>query len=149
MTQSYIYIPFLILSSIMVYSKRLDIVLCAAHRTSLLIHSKCNSLHELTPNSKSIPLSSPSPLANNKFVLYICESVSVLQLPSFVPYLESTYKLYHMVFVFLYLTSLSMSISSCYKSILLNVCGTFGEFLVFFVSLGPHILGMEVPRIGV
>ena len=31
-TQSYIYIPFLILSSIMVYLKRLDTVLCAVQK---------------------------------------------------------------------------------------------------------------------
>ena len=33
-------------------------------RTSLLIHSKCNSVHLLTPNSQSLPLlPAPSPLA--------------------------------------------------------------------------------------
>ena len=39
----------------MVYPKRLDRVPCIP-RPSLLIHSKCNSLHLLTPNSQSIPL---------------------------------------------------------------------------------------------
>ena len=33
------------------------------NRTSLIIHSKCNSLHLPTPNSHSIPLPSCSPLA--------------------------------------------------------------------------------------
>ena len=41
-------------------------------RTSLLIHSKGNSLHLLTPNSQSIPLS-PLPLGSNKSVLYVHE----------------------------------------------------------------------------
>ena len=36
--------------------------LCSS-RTLLLIHSKFNSLHLLTPNSQSIPLPPPSPLA--------------------------------------------------------------------------------------
>jgi len=31
----------------MVYAKRMDIVLCAVGRTSLLIHSKCNSFYLL------------------------------------------------------------------------------------------------------
>ena len=39
---------------------------------SLFIHSKCNSLHLLTPNPQSIPL----PLANHKS--YVYESISVL-----------------------------------------------------------------------
>ena len=45
----------------MVYSRMLNIVPCLYSRT-LFIHSKCNSLYLLTPNSQSIP-STPSPLA--------------------------------------------------------------------------------------
>ena len=41
----------------MVYPRRLVIIPCA-----LLVHSKRNSLHLLTPNSQSIPLP-PPPLA--------------------------------------------------------------------------------------
>ena len=37
-------------------------------RTSLLIHPKCNSLHLLTPNSQSIPLSPTSPLATTSLL---------------------------------------------------------------------------------
>ena len=40
-------------------------------RTLLFIHSKCNSLHLPTPNSKL-------PFGNHKSVLYVCESVSIL-----------------------------------------------------------------------
>ena len=53
-------------------------------RTRLLIHSKCNSLYLLTPNSLSIPRRLPHdnhnrlPHDNHKSVLYVCESVSVL-----------------------------------------------------------------------
>ena len=42
----------------------------------LLIHSKCNSLRLLTPNSQSIPF--PSPLGNHTSFLHVCRSVSVL-----------------------------------------------------------------------
>ena len=45
-------------------------------RTSLLNHSKCNSLHLLTPNSPPIP-PLPLPLGNQKSVLQACESISV------------------------------------------------------------------------
>ena len=43
-------------------------------KTSLLIHSKCRSLHLLTPNS--IPSHTHLPLVNQKSVLYVCQSVS-------------------------------------------------------------------------
>ena len=68
LTQSYIYIYsfFFILSSIMVYPKRLDIVPWAVQQDSLLTHSIWSSLHLLSPNSQSIPLS-PLPLGNHTF----------------------------------------------------------------------------------
>ena len=59
-------ILFLILS-IMLYPKRMDIVPCAYSRTSLLIHSICNSLHLLTPNTQPIPLPPPFLLATMSF----------------------------------------------------------------------------------
>ena len=49
-------------------------VLCS--RTSLLIHSKCNVLHLINPNSPSIPLLPPM-LGNHKSALLVCGSVSV------------------------------------------------------------------------
>ena len=52
---------FLELSSVMFCPKRFDIVPCAVHRTSLLIHSKYKSLHLPTPNFQSIPLLPPPP----------------------------------------------------------------------------------------
>ena len=51
-------------------------------RTSLFIHSKFNSLHLLTPDSQCIPL----PLGNHGSVILVHESISVLQIGSFVSY---------------------------------------------------------------
>ena len=52
-------------------SLRLDIVPVLYNRTSLLIHSKCNSLLLLTSNSQSVPF----PLGNHKSVsLGVCYS---------------------------------------------------------------------------
>ena len=63
----------------------------------------------LIPNSYfSLPL--PSPLVTIS-LFSICESDSVLQTSSFVLFLGSTYKWYHIILVFLWLTSLSMIIS--------------------------------------
>ena len=48
-------------------------------RTSLLIHSKSNSLHLLTPNSPSIPFSPPLLLGNHKSALYMWGKSKALQ----------------------------------------------------------------------
>ena len=69
------YIPFLILSSIMVYPKRL--IEFPTLRTSLPIHSKCKCFHLLTLNSQSIPLTPLSPLATSSLFsistsLFLC-----------------------------------------------------------------------------
>ena len=53
-------------------------------RTSLLIHSKWNSLPLPTPNSPSISLPPPTPWQPQVYILYVCESVSVLYAGSFV-----------------------------------------------------------------
>ena len=48
-------------------------------RTSLFIHSLySNSLHLLIPNSQSIPLPLLLSLGNHKSVLYVCESVCLV-----------------------------------------------------------------------
>ena len=65
-TYIYIYSLFLILSSITFRLKWSSdwLEIPELHgRTALLIHSKCNSLHLLTPNCPSLPLPPPSPLA--------------------------------------------------------------------------------------
>ena len=46
-------------SHVILRRKWLDIFPCANQQISLLIHSKCNSLHLLTPDSQSIPLLLP------------------------------------------------------------------------------------------
>ena len=52
----------------------------------------------------SIPFSQfitpPLPTGNHKCVFYICNSISVLYISSFVPFfLDSKYKQYHMIFI--------------------------------------------------
>ena len=52
----------------------------------------------------------PFPFGNHEFIFYACESVSVLQISSFftsIIFLHSVYKQYHVIFVFLNLTSFS------------------------------------------
>ena len=56
-------------------------------RTLLSIHSRCNSLYLLTPNSQSTPLL-PSSLAT---VLHVCESVSVFVYRFICAILQSPY----------------------------------------------------------
>ena len=65
----------------------------------------------------------PLVFGNNESLLYVWESVSVLLISPFVLYFRFTYKWCHMVFVFLFLTSLSMTIS---RSI--HVAGGKGKF---------------------
>ena len=79
---------------------------------------------------------SPSPFGNQKFVLYVCESVSLLQTSSFVyiSLLDSAYKWFHMVFVFLCLSD-SESLSVTYsKSIHVAANGVILSFgwVVFY-----------------
>ena len=76
-THIHIHILFLKHSSIMFYPKRLDIVPYAINTNSLLIHSKCSSLHFPTPKSPNIPLPSHNPPGNHKSVPSVCESVSL------------------------------------------------------------------------
>ena len=47
-------------------------------------------------------------LGNHKVVFYVCESVSILCIYLFVLFLDSTYKRYHIIFVFIWLISLSI-----------------------------------------
>ena len=104
-THTHTHILFLILVSIILYPKRWDIVPCG--RTSLLIHSKCNSLHLPTPNSPPTILPPPSLLATTSL---FSTSVSLFLFCRYIHLcyiLDSTYKWYHVVFVFLFLTYLT------------------------------------------
>ena len=54
-----------------------------------------------SPNSSHFPV---LPLGKHNFVLYICDSISSLQISSPLPFfLDSTYKQCHTIFVFLFL----------------------------------------------
>ena len=51
----------------------------------LFFHTKGNSLHLPTQTPQSIPLHFPLSLGKHKSVLFVCESVSILQTGSFAP----------------------------------------------------------------
>ena len=109
-TQSHIhiYIHFLALSSIMLHHKWVDIVPSDIYRISLLIHSKCNSLHLLTPDFQSIPSLSLPPSSASLFSkstsLFFCGKICLCRI------LDFRYKpIWHLSFSF-WLTSLSMSL---------------------------------------
>ena len=72
-----IYVPFLILSSVMIYHKRLDIVPCAMQQDLVAYPFECSSLYLLTPNSQYILLPTSTLLGNHKSVLYICNFLKV------------------------------------------------------------------------
>ena len=75
-TQFYTHI--LLFFSIMVYPRGQGIVPVLYIRTLLFVHSTCNSLHLLIPNSQSIHFPPLLPLGNHKSLLYVCEPLSVL-----------------------------------------------------------------------
>ena len=76
----------------MFYHRILNIVPCAIHENLLSIHSKHNSLYLPTPNSQFIPLPCHIPPWQPEVCFPVYKSVSVLEIGSFVPYLDSTYK---------------------------------------------------------
>ena len=57
-------------------------------RTLLFIHPTYNSLHLLISNSQSVPPLSSLSFGNHKSILYVCESLSVSLISSFVSYLR-------------------------------------------------------------
>ena len=82
-------------------------------RTLFFIHPIYKSLHLLTPTSHCTPPPTPSPLATSSLF-----SVNLFLFHRFMCYiLDSTYKWYHMVFVFLFLTYFTGSLvaSCCWK----------------------------------
>ena len=88
----------------MVYPRRLNIVPCAAQMPLFIIHPIHNGLHLLTLNSQSVPPLFPSLLAATSLfsmtvnLFLFCRYISLRHI------LHSTYKQYHMVFVFLFPT---------------------------------------------
>ena len=125
----------LTLSSIMFHHKWLQFPMLYS-KISLLIYSKRNSLHLITPNSQSIPLS-PAP----SWQLQVCSpcpwvcSFSVKRFIC-VKILGSRYKWYHKVFAFLWHISLSMRISSS-----IHVGGN--GIIVFLLRLSSILLCMH------
>ena len=84
--------------------RRFNRVPCAIQQDPTDIHSTCNSLHLLTPNSKSIP---PPPPWQPQ-VCSLCLWVFFCSVDRFIcAVLDSTDKWHHMVFVFLFLTYLT------------------------------------------
>ena len=80
-------------------------------RTSLLIHSKCNSLHLLTSNSQSIPF---LPLATTNLFYMSVNLFLFSRYVNLCHILDSTYKRYHMVlFLSFWFTSFSITTYSC------------------------------------
>ena len=75
-------------------------------RTLLFMHSVYNNLHLLIPNPHCLPL----PHSNHS-LFSKSDSVSVLWMSSFVSYFRYTYQRSHMVFILLWLSSLSMIFS--------------------------------------
>ena len=108
-------------------------------RTSLFIHSKCNSLHLLqTSYSQSIPLPPPSPLATaSLFFMSVCFCFidrficAIFQIPHI-------NDIYYMVFVFLTISSLDVRISSCIR-VAANSIILFFYGLVVFHQICYHI----------
>ena len=109
MTQLYIYILFHILFHYGL-SKDIDSSLCCTAGLCCLSILHIKSLHLLTPTSQSTP-HTPS-LGNRQSVLCVCDPVSASQIGSFVSYFRFHIQ-NHVVFVFLFLTSFRMILSSC------------------------------------
>ena len=68
---AYMYTFIFIFFSIMGYHRILNTFPVLYNRTFLFIHSIYNSLHLLTPNSRSIPPPLPLPIGNHRAVLSV------------------------------------------------------------------------------
>ena len=85
LSYSHIYIIF-ILFSIVVYYRVFNVAPCPIYsRTLLLIHPICNSLYLLIPNSQPI-LPHPRSLLVTTNLFSVCDSISISEMGSFVPY---------------------------------------------------------------
>ena len=92
-----------------------------------------NSSHLLTPESQSIP-SPPSPLGNHKSVLLVYESVSVLQIGSFVPYFRFNIQ----VISYGICLSLSAIFHLVWESFLHPCCWKWHYFILFYGCVVFH-----------
>ena len=104
--------------------------LCAGPH--LLIHSKCNSLHLLTPNSQSIPLSPPplwqSQVCSPCLWVCFCSVDRLICAILYIPHISDI--IWYLSFSF-WCTSLSMRISSS-----IHVAAN-GIILLFFMTSIP------------
>ena len=74
-------------------------------RFELVIHFIHSVNMSICQSQSPSPSHFPCPLGVHKFVVYVCVSISALQINSSVPFfLYSTYKQYYMILVFLFLT---------------------------------------------
>ena len=108
--------------------------------TWLFIHSIYNTLH-LTPTSSSIPPPTPAPLATTSLssmsasLLLFCRQVRLCCIS------DSTHKWCHVVFVFLFVTSPSMIISSCIRVTINDMISfLFKGWVAFHCICAPHLL---------
>ena len=122
---------FFIFSSIMIYHRILFPVLYC--RTLCFIHPIYNSLCLLIPNS-SLPLSpNPLSLGNHKSILHVCESVSVLQIGSLVPYLR--YHIYLVSYgICLYCKCMILNLINLFQTHKILKLWKFWGFLFIFVG---------------
>ena len=125
--QFYIYIHTSFSISLWFIIEFLTIVPCTI-QLDLVTHSTYNSLHLLTPDSHSIPPLPFFPLAtvslfSMSMTLFLFYSLILLCYS-----LDSTCMWYHMVFVFVFLTSFSKIISR-------SICVTAGGIISFFLWL--------------
>ena len=95
----------------MIYDRIVTTIPLLYSRALLFIHSIYNSLQLLTPNSQFFPASTS--LGNHKSILYVCESVSVLEIGSLVPYFRVHIEVISYGICLSLSELLSMRISSC------------------------------------
>ena len=102
----------------------------------LFIHLIYSRLHQLIPNSQSIPLLPLLSCVNHKSILYVC-------LFHLCHVLDSTYKWYHIVFLFLTLHSMIISRSiHILQVVLFHSFSLLGNILLYIwtsSSLSSHL----------
>ena len=115
-------------------------------RSLLVIYFIYSSVYLSISNSQSIPLNTPSSLVT---ISAISKSVSLILFCKYVHlyhlfFKNSAYKWYHMISVFLWLTSLSMIISGS-----IHVAANFIHFngwVIFHCIYVPHLLYLFICR---
>jgi len=141
-TQSYkhIYTPFLTLSSIILHHKWLDMVPCAMEQDLIAYPFQRQYSASINPRLTVRPTPSPSSLANHKSVLQVheflfCGEIHLCHI------FNSRFKLYHMEFVFLFLTYFTYYESLAPSMLLqMTLFCPFDGWVVFHCVCIPHLL---------